>query len=813
MAVVRGHPAQLPLVVSELEPTQGGPKSPTIKTQAGNTEQAQMSIVPPLQPERQPHKAAAVHASPAARSAAPAPTGVVTFGSDVAGGNSRKAAAAGTHKAPRGSALVSTHSEMGSFDEQVHAQGQAQYAGGGAGRGAAARQDFKQAAPSVTASTVSVGARLRLGLLGIVTNEVHPITLRVIRVLALMCIVASLVVIVQLSIVAATFERSQRQIGTVLTNERRAGLVVKSTVLVQVAAVSIETGIPVLPGALAQAALLHTADELEAATTLIIEDFDILSSTDIASLEARTVSLQERTASGADQRLNLTLSDACLWFVSHLRRAAPAFLANDLAQTSVTTVLNSGINVLVPALIESGADRIALYSRTVRDNDTNQVNEDIIIFAIVVAVSLAFIWVYMLLLDWHRQEMLGVLKFVPKTTASSMKQAAHNALLARANDEMAADKMDSTAFDGDFTAGSDDDQDAIINTSGNFIGAGGTGQMTARERKFKSSMRRRRYAAGFLSLPVIFVGSMLLTMSFVRQNYRQRIEQSAQRTYLTHRLYQDMFQYTTYSTALISPTVLASLLSASAAVSLEQLDLAFAAQQAGMLDRLEQLLQGTANGPIDGVTTTALDRDSSMGKLLLSDACSSFTPSVPGFGSQDGCRQQRNAVLIEGGLQAGILELVSIVRRGFGSILLAFSPAAVPATLPLLQGTAVQDAATASSLLLPYLSTVTLQATQDQENDLESLGRQEFALLTVTAVLFLLLLLGTVMCIFVPFAKRIGRQATATQVALAMLPPELLQRVPALQAAANAATRKVVIGQTGRDAARRGYVVESLRNG
>jgi hypothetical protein len=302
---------------------------------------------------------------------------------------------------------------------------------------------------------------------------------------------------------------------------------------------------------------------------------------------------------------------------------------------------------------------------------------------------------------------------------------------------------------------------------------------------------------------------MLLTLFLIRESFRARIEQMAQRTKLSHALVQDIYKYATFATSLTSPTVQKCLLSdGSIAESPEQLNLRFGAQQAVMLDGMDSLLQGTSNGPMQDVTTTALPRDSDVGQLMLFDACDFFQPYVPNFGSVQACRLQRNSVLRQGGLQGGILELVSIVRRGFGSSVKLLAPVRSAEAVYLLQTSALNDSISAANLLLPYIAALSATAVEQQEAQLMALGDTEFSFLVAASVFFLFLLLLTVVFVFIPFAKRIGEHATAAQVVLALLPTGLIAASLDLQEAVNKSTRKVIIGSAGREAARKGIMVD-----
>ncbi len=676
--------------------------------------------------------------------------------------------------------------EMGGDDE---------YAGGGA----RLEGGVDHVAASVATSSFSNSAKVRLGLLGIVAKESHPAAIRIVRALWVLCVAAFLVAVSQMIIVQSTLESSQRRIGTVLTNQLRADLVSHAGVTVQSVIVSLETGQTILTPAQGAAVLLQVADDLEEATNRITRDFEILSADETTRLESSKVTVGEISPVGTLMRLELSLTDACLWYVSHLRRAAPQIAAFNLQHPSVFTVLQAGQLVLRPSLASSGSDRTALYSDFVVKQQQERVVEFSVVFSVLVWITAAFVVWQMYKLDAHRQRILGVMKFVPRAQASGMKHLTSSNLLRRANN-VNADGTNDNEFANEL------DDSSPSNAPTGLAPSDGTKPTTrVKGRKWITGLRFKVSNGMLLCTPVLIVGAMLLSVFFTRESFRVQSEQAAQTALYAHELRNDMFLFATFTSGIASPSIVRQL---AATTSYESLKRQFDDVRSELISVLDEIVKGSDDGPLSGVTTGPLKKDLAFSNLILKDACADFTPYVAGFGSQAECTLRSNGVLSEAGLQGGLLELVTVGGRGYNVFVERARPNTTlsPATL----ASATADVVESSRLVLPYVSSIARSASILKNEELLQLSEQESQVLIACYCMFVLLLWGTVGCYFVPKARALGQHVTAAQVVLPMLPPAWTESIPELRSRVEAATNAIILGTPDRAAAKRGRLVQAL---
>ena len=656
-------------------------------------------------------------------------------------------------------------------------------------------QGIDQVAASVATSSFSNSAKVRLGLLGIVAKESHPAAVRIVHALWLLCVVALVLAITQMVAVQSNLESSQRRIGTVLTNQLRIDLVSHAGVTVQSVIVSLETGQSILTPQQGSDVLLKIADDLEAATNRIIRDFDILSGDDSTKLEASKVTVGEFSPVGSILPIELSLTDACLWYVSHVRRAAPQIAAFNLQHPSVFTVLQAGQLVLRGALDASGNERISLYSDFVTQQQSERVVEFSIVFSILVWVTAAFVVWQMFRLDAHRQRILGVMKHVPRAQASGMKQLTSSNLLRRAND----------------TGGDGLDGDANLPAELDDSAAGPTGLQPQRQnapatgRKWNTSLRFKCSNSLLLCTPVLIVGCMLLSVFFSREAFRVRSEQAAQTALFAHELRSIMFFFATFTSGIASPSIVQQLAATS---TTSELSSTFQILQTSLLGTLDEVIKGSNDGPLTGVTTSPLERGKDFTNLMLGDACDGFEPYVGGFGTAGECRSRSNGILKEAGLQGGILELVSVGGRGFNTFVQRLSPNTTLS--PAVLAAATTDVVESIQLVMPHVSSISRSAAILKEDELLQLSREESRVLIACYVLYVLVLWGSVWLYFAPRARDLGRSVTASQVVLPMLPQAWVENMPDLRRRVEEATQAIILGTPDRAAAKRGRLVQAL---
>lgn len=636
-------------------------------------------------------------------------------------------------------------------------------------------RDEPAKASSVSSSVNSTSAKLRMGLSGITSRSAHPAARRLSMVILLLAVAALGVATWHLVRISSGQLRQQRQIGTVLTNERRGGLVVKSALLIQTAILAADRQVAVFdPQQLAQA-VLDVADETEETTAQLNRDLEIFFGQETERLEAEYITVNEVTVTGARVPMNFTLTDACSWYVSHLRRVAPSIAVQNLQNPSILTVLQSGQLVIRQALAASGAERIALYGQVVKnDRDARQL-EFFTIFTALVFLTSLFIWVQMGALDAHRRKVLKLLAFVPRSTAQAMKRAMQTQLQADENDE--------DPFSTAYPVADVDQQDTVQHA-----------QLKA-ARLFKRSSIYQLRPGCFLTIPVLLVGFLLLLVFSVQESYRARMERAAQQAYLSHRSEERLYLSTSYIAGIGSPTIVRSLVAGlTPAELLQQFDDLRTAQ----LQILHDLIQGTSNGPMDGIRTLPIKRNSLVGQVLLTEACQLFSPSTEGFGDRAACRQLHSSVLSEAGLQGGVMEFLATGTRSYGT-LLADLTQPLPAQVLAL---AVADSVQATQFAIPYLADTLTACTQQLEDDLYDLFQQELSTMVAIYVLFLLGLWSVVFAVFIPFATKIGQQVTAVQVVLPLIPRDLVQSSKALKVHMEQASRNIILAKSNRDSAR-----------
>jgi hypothetical protein len=653
----------------------------------------------------------------------------------------------------------------------------------------------------VASSAYSSSVKVRLGLLGIVAKESHPAARRIVQALWLLCIAVLVLAVSQMATVTLNVEQSQRRIGTVLTNQRRSDLVAKAGVIIQATIVSLETGQVVAPPAIAAAALLQIAEDLEFDTNRIIRDFKVLSvGSSGIDLEASKITLGEFSPLGDTLPLQLSLTDACLWFVSHLRRAAPEIATSNVQHPSVGTVLQAAQLVLRSALAQSGVERTKLYAQSVKEEQAERIVQFTFVFSIMVFVTAGFVVWQMYRLDAHRALVLGVLRAIPRSQASGMKELTSTNLLRQAN-ENGPDMMDIDAKGPAL-----DDSGAPLGLSAsNRAQRSSKPDPVPHDRPWKTGLRFKCSNGLVLCTPVLIVGALLLSVFFTRESFRVQTETSAQTALLAHELTGNVYLFSTYTSGIGSPSVLAQLASTIGYTSLVE---QFSGVRQALLTTLSSIVKGADSGPLDGVSTKPLQSGNEFTTLFLGDACSGFTQFVPGIATTADCRAAGNGILQEAGLQGGILELVSLGARGYNVFVeLARANVTLSAAARV---AATSDVISATKMVVPFLSTIGRRAATSKTEELDRLSETEVEVLIAAYCLYVLVLWSSVGFYFVPRARALGQQVTAAQVVLPMLPPFWVENTPALRKKVEFATKAVILGTPDRAAAKQGRLVEAL---